>query len=211
MHDWQSNMATISAPGALNDPRPAIVKGVSAGNIISLQAVFSIFNGDPRFYNLASYLVCGAFLIVWAFLTFRSRTSSQRIWFALAVAVPFTILITYHRVYDAKLLLLTVPACAMLCEEGGPIGTIAVALSSLGIILNADVPLAVLGEITDKLQLSTATLTGKILTVLVARPNQEVLLAMGIFYLWVYLRKTEAPSLSPAEGNNQEHSSPVTA
>ena len=103
MHDWQSNMATISAPGALNDPRPAIVKGVSAGNVISLQAVFSIFNGDPRFYNLASYLVCGAVLIVWAFLTFRSRTSSQRIWFALAVGVPFTILVTYHRVYDCLL------------------------------------------------------------------------------------------------------------
>jgi hypothetical protein len=200
MHDWQSNMATISAPGALNDPRPAIVKGVSAGNIISLQAVFSIFNGDPRFYNLASYLVCGAVLIVWAFLTFRSRTSSQRIWFALAVGVPFTILVTYHRVYDAKLLLLTVPACAMLCEEGGAIGTIAVALSSMGIFLNADIPLAVLGAITEKLQLSTATLTGKILTVLVARPNQEVLLAMGIFYLWVYLRKTvDAGENSEAE------------
>jgi hypothetical protein len=200
MHDWQSNMATISAPGALNDPRPAIVKGVSAGNVISLQAVFSIFNGDPRFYNLASYLVCGAVLIVWAFLTFRSRTSSQRIWFALAVGVPFTILVTYHRVYDAKLLLLTVPACAMLCEEGGAIGTIAVALSSMGIFLNADIPLAVLGAITEKLQLSTATLTGKILTVLVARPNQEVLLAMGIFYLWVYLRKTvDAGENSEAE------------
>jgi hypothetical protein len=80
----------------------------------------------------------------------------------------------------------------MLWEEGGAIGTIAVALSSLGIFLNADVPLAVLGGITEKLQLSTATLSGKILTVLVARPSQEVLLAMGIFYLWVYLRKTVA-------------------
>jgi len=188
VHDWQSNLATTSVPGALNDPSPAAVNTVSAGNIISLQAVFSIFSRNPRFYNLASYAVCGAFLIVWAFVTFRSRTSDQRTWFALAVAVPFTILVTYHRVYDAKLLLLTVPACAMLWEEGGAVGTIAVALNAMGIFLNADVPLTVLGEITQKLQLSTASLTGKILTVLIARPNQEILLAMGIFYLWVYVR-----------------------
>jgi len=31
-------------------------------------------------------------------------------------------LVTYHRPFDAKLLLLAVPACAMLWAEGGRIG-----------------------------------------------------------------------------------------
>jgi hypothetical protein len=190
MHDWQTNMATISAPGALNDPRPATVTSkISAGNVISLQAVFSVFSGDPRFYNLASYLVCGLFLIVWAYKTLRSRTSDQRAWLALAVVVPLTVLVTYHRVYDTKLLLLTVPACAMLWGEGGAIGRTAAALNGLAVVLNADVPLAILGILTQNLHLSTATLSGQILTIVLTRPSQEILLATSIFYLWVYVRR----------------------
>ena len=64
MHDWQRNMAAISAPGGLNDPRPEMVKKIAAGNVISLQAVFSVFNSEPRFYNMASYLVCGVLLAI---------------------------------------------------------------------------------------------------------------------------------------------------
>ena len=193
MHDWQTNMATISAPGALNDPRPATVTNkISAGNVISLQAVFSVFSGDPRFYNLASYLVCGLFLIVWAYITLRSRTSDQQAWLALAVVVPLTVLVTYHRVYDTKLLLLTVPACALLWAEGGAVGWFAAALNGLAVLLNADVPLAILGILTQNLHLSTATLSGQMLTIVLTRPSQEVLLAMSIFYLWVYVRKTLA-------------------
>jgi hypothetical protein len=186
-HDWQSNLALIAAPGGMNDPRPAIVGGASAGNVISLQAVFSVFSQEPRFFNLASYVVCGAFLLVWMAVTLRSQFSQERAWLALAVSVPFTMLITYHRVYDAKLLLLTVPACAMLWARWNPVGKAALILASLGIVLNADVPLAILNNITDHLHLTTATLAGQLLTVIVARPNQEVLLAVGIFYLGVYL------------------------
>jgi hypothetical protein len=190
IHDWQTNMATISAPGALNDPRPGnVTSKISAGNVISLQAVFSVFNGDPRFYNLASYLVCGLFLVVWAIKTMRTRISDERAWLALAVIVPLTVLVTYHRVYDAKLLLLTVPACALLWSEGGPIAWAAAGLNGLAVFLNADVPLAILGIMTENLHLSTATLPGQILTVVLARPNQEILLATSIFYLWVYARR----------------------
>ena len=195
IQDWRSNMSAISAPGGLNDPRPASVVGMTAGSVISLQAVFSIFRGDPQFYNLASYLVCGALLLVWLVTILRSRLSQERLWLALAAVVHLTILVTYHRVYDAKLLLLTVPACAMLWAGGGAIGWIALAFNAAGFALNGDIPLTVIGELTEKLHLSTATLPGQILTVVVARPNQEILLAMSVFYLWVYVRRVFA--LSP--------------
>jgi len=184
--DWQANLAIISAPGGMNDPRPAIVAGVSAGNVISLQAVFSVFSQNGRFFNLASYLVCGAFLVVWLAVTLRSRFSNELAWLALAACVPFTLLITYHRVYDAKLLLLTVPACALLWARRDTIGKIALALTSLAIVLNADVPLAILNNGTDHLHLDLTTISGQVLTVLLARPNQEILLALGIFFLWAY-------------------------
>ena len=189
IHDWRSNMITISGPGGLNDPRPASVEGSTADGVISLQAVFSVFSDDARIYNLASYLVCGVLLIAWTITTLRSHPAQDKAWLALAAVVPLTVLVTYHRVYDAKLLLLTVPACALLWAGGGRLGWIAVGFSAVGILLNGDVPLVILGELTEKLHLSVATLPGQILTVVLARPNQEILLAMSIFYLWVYVRR----------------------
>lgn len=189
-HDWRSNMITISAPGGLNDPRPASVEGSTADGVISLQAVFSVFSDDSRIYNLASYLVCGALLLVWTITTLRSRPSQDNAWLALAAVVPLTVLVTYHRVYDAKLLLLTVPACALLWAGGGGLGWIAAGLNAVGIFLTGDIPLAILGGLTEKLHLPIATLPGQILTVVLARPSQEILLAMSLFYLWVYVRRT---------------------
>ena len=200
IHDWQTNMTAISAPGGLNDPRPASVTNNSAGSVISLQAVFSIFRDDPRFYNSASYLVCGTLLLVWVFTTLRSRSSRDSAWLALAAIVPLTILVTYHRVYDAKLLLLTVPACALLWAGGGPTRWIACALNAAGVVLNGDITLAILELFTKQLHLSTAALSGQILTVVLARPNQEILLAMSVFYLWIYARRASFNPVSAKSG-----------
>ena len=197
LHDWQSNLANISSPGALNDPRPAAVMGTSPCNVISLQAVFSVFNQSASFFNIASYAVCGVPILLWAVSTARSQFSSKRAWFALAAITPFTLLVIYHRVYDAKLLLLTVPACAMLWRQRDATARFAVVITSVALVLNADIPLAALNNLTDRINLTTATLGEKLLTVILARPSQEILFVMGIFYLWVYLRSPLA----------QEHSS----
>jgi hypothetical protein len=98
-------------------------------------------------------------------------------------------LVTYHRPYDAKLLLLTVPACAMLWAEGGTIGRLALLVNTAGIVLTGDVPLALLVILSRKLDLGTAGIFRQILTVALIRPASLVLLTMGIFYLWVYVRR----------------------
>jgi hypothetical protein len=98
-------------------------------------------------------------------------------------------LVTYHRPYDAKLLLLTVPACAMLWAKGGAIGRIALVVTTAGIVLTADIPLAILVILTKNLPISTVGLSRQIMTVVLMRPATLILLVMGIFYLWVYLRR----------------------
>ncbi len=55
----------------------------------------------------------------------------------------------YHRPHDAKLLLLTLPACAMLLAEGKLTGRIALLLNSAAIVLTSDLPLALLAKATD--------------------------------------------------------------
>jgi hypothetical protein len=212
MQDWHSNMTFISARGGLNDPGPTAVVANTFAKVISLQAIFSVFRDDPQFYNPASYLVCGPLLLVWLVTTLRSRSSQEKAWLALAAIVPLTLLVTYHRVYDAKLLLLTVPACAMLWARGGPIRWIAIVLNAAGVVLCSDIPLIVLEEFTQRLHLSTSVLSGQILTVVLDRPTPDILLIMGIFYLWVYVRSVFYPSSCTESGTSkQEHSAPAIA
>jgi hypothetical protein len=62
-------------------------------------------------------------------------------------------------------------------------------MTSAGIFFTADMPLTILRIFTDNLHISTAGLSGQILTVVLMRPTQLALLVMGIFYLWIYLRR----------------------
>jgi hypothetical protein len=187
--DWQSNLATISVPGGINEPGPSGLTGRSAFMVIDLQAAISIFRDDPRIYNPASYLFCGVLLLLWAARTLRSSFSPARAWIALAGIVPLTMLLTYHRPWDAKLLMLTIPACAMLWAEDGRIAWMALLVNSAGLLLTGDIPLAILNSVTNQMHLGTAGIFAQMLTVVLIRPASLVLLGMSIFYLWIYLQR----------------------
>jgi hypothetical protein len=208
--DWSANMATISGPNGLNNPGPASVTGNTAGMVIDLQAAIAVFRNDPRVYNTISYAVCGAMLLIWVVTTLRGRFSPARALFALAAIVPLTMLITYHRPYDAKLLLLTIPACAMVWAEGRAIRCVALLVSTVGIVMTGEVPLAVVVILTQNLHAGSG-IPGQTLQALATRPGSFALLAMAVFYLWVYVRRTEASSSLPAKDFDQELSCPATA
>jgi hypothetical protein len=192
MRELHFNILADQLPGGIGDPGPANAISGDRSIIIDLQSAISVFQNDPRIYNPVSYLVCGALLLAWAARTLRSQFSQRGAWLALAAVVPLTMLVTYHQYYDAKLLLLTVPACGLLWAGGGPVRWIALLVTSLGIVLTADLPLIILAIHTANLQISTAGLSGKILTVVLMRPTPLILLAMSIFYLWVYMRRASS-------------------
>lgn len=196
MRDWQSNMTTISARGNFNDPGPTAVVANTFLKVISLQGVFSVFRDDPSFYAPASYLICGVLLLIWLVITIKARPSREKDWLALAVIAPLTLIITYHRVYDAKLVLLIVPACALLWTRGGSIRSIAVALSAMAILFCSDIPLIFLEEFAQSLHVSTGGFSGQMLTVLLDRTTPIVLLLLTVFYLWAYFSCT-ASSFRP--------------
>jgi hypothetical protein len=188
MQDWSYNLSATSASGGTSDPGPTSFAGHKTSMVIDLQGTISVFRDDPRIYNPVSYLVCGALLLVWSVRTLKLRSSQNGAWFALAAVVPLSMLATYHHTWDAKLLMLAVPACAMLWTEGGRIAWLALLVTSAGIVLTADVPLTILLTLVNNLHLSAAGLSGQILTALLMQPVQPILLAMSIFYLWVYVR-----------------------
>ena len=187
--ELRSNVAETSAHGDLGDPGPTSLSFSKGDMIIDLQSVLSIFRDDPRFYNPASYLVFGALLLAWLARTLRVRLAPPQLWFALAAVAALSMLPAYHRLHDAKLLLLAVPACAILWAEGGRMKWAALAVTSAGIVLTSDIPSTILVIIASSLHLQTAGAYGKILTVALMRPAPLILLIMAVFYLWVYLRR----------------------
>jgi hypothetical protein len=204
IEELHSNMHTFSAPGGNNNPGPTNPVYSSPGAVIDLQSTITVFRDDPRFYNPVSYLVCGALLLIWVVRTLRSQFSQRGAWLALAAVVPLTMLVTYHRPYDAKLLLLSVPACAMLWAEGRPIRWLALLVTTAGIVFTSDIPLIILLILTQAMHIPTAGLSGLILTGVVMRPTPLILLVMGIFYLWIYVRSVAARIATPEPGESSE-------
>ena len=188
MHDWSGNLAAISAPGGMNEPGPNSFSGHSVYTVVDLQAVISIFRDDPLFYNLVTYLICGTLLLVWSIWTLRTRVSVSKAWVSLAAATAFTLLITYHRPWDAKLVMLAIPPCCMLWARRGGVGKAALWITTAAVLFAGDIPLAVFKTIADSLHVSRAGFGGQLLSAVLIRPESLALLAMGGFYLWTTLK-----------------------
>jgi hypothetical protein len=205
IQELHSNIQVDLLPGGASNPGPnSANSGSGPSMIINLQSAIYVFRDDPRIYNSVSYLLCGSLLLIWSVCTLRARFSLARAWLALAAVVPLTLLVTYHRPYDAKLLLLTVPACGLLWAEGRPIRWIALLVSTAGIVSTADIPLTILLTLTRNLHISTVGISGQMLAVVLTRPTPLILLAMGIFYLWIYMRRASAGDAMAGSGEIRE-------
>jgi len=189
MQEWRSAILMLSAHGAMSDPGPASTGAHGVGMMLGLQTVISLFWDNPRIYNLASNLLCALLLFLWVFVTLRSKPSPRRAWLALAAIAPLSMLILYHRQIDAMLLLLTVPACAMLWAEGRLTGKLALLATSAGFIVTGYLPWAILLKLMSNLHLPATGLSGQIQLAVEALPAPLTLLTLSVFYLWVYLQR----------------------
>jgi hypothetical protein len=185
---WRINMASIAASRGLNEPGPNSITSRSPGTVIDLQSAISVLWDSARIYNTIAYSICGALLLVWLMRTVRRRPTRESMWLGLAAVVAPALLITYHRSYDAKLILLTVPACALLWSKRGITGWLALLLSSAAIVFTADIPLTVVVMLRNSLPTGMSGIWGKALAMVCLEPTPLVLLATGVFYLWMYVK-----------------------
>jgi hypothetical protein len=200
IQELHSNILAFSVHGGLTDPSPASLGSHGGGMMINLQTVVSFFTDDPRIYNPVTYLICAPLLLIWGFVTLRSRPFAARAWLAIAAIAALSMLPVYHHLFDAKLLLLTVPACVMLWAEGGLIGWFALLVNMAGFVLTGDLPWAIFLSFLGKLHLPETGLSGQALLAVQVFPTPLVLLIMGIFYLWVYAWRTFTDKVTYLEG-----------
>jgi hypothetical protein len=188
IEEWRANIAATSVHGDLNDPGPTSIGNQAVGMIVSLQSVISYFWDDPHIYNPAAYLIGGALILIWCIVTLRSRPSREGSLLAVASMAALGLLPIYHRQYDTKILLLTIPACAMLWAQANPLRKVAAGITTAGIVFVSDIPVAITVMIRKSLDLPLDQFHGQLVSVLLGRIPTLALLLVGSFYLWAYVR-----------------------
>ena len=199
--EMRANLQMTTAQGGNADPGPSPGLDLGPGMIIDLQTVISAIRNEPHFYNPITYLICVPLVFVWAVASFRMRFSVAKAWLALAAISAISLLPIYHRPYDAKILMLTIPGCAALWAEGGTVGWLALLLTSAGIFVTSDIPLAIGNILTAKLHEPANGWMEGTVAVLLMRPVPLILLALGIFYLWIFVRGRSNGQTEPIEMN----------
>jgi Glycosyltransferase family 87 len=199
MAELRNNLAAISAPGGINEPGPSSIGVSSPDMIIDLQTVISVFRNDPRIYNPVAYAICGLLLLAWLIVISRSPFDRRTALFALVSAASLSMLVTYHRSYDAKLLLLAIPACAMLRARRGAISWIGMMVTSLAVLLTGDIALTAFAHLSHNMQPLSSGFAGKVGFVLIGRPVPIVLFAVTVFYLWAYARSNSTKATTIGE------------
>lgn len=194
IHELRTTQQQFFAHGSVNDA--AANHGTCA--VTSLQAISSFFWPDPHTYNAVAYVACAPLLFVWMLATVRARTSDISSYLALASISALSLLPLYHRQYDAKIILLTLPALALLWKRGGVERWIALIATLQAFLINADLPWVWLEAYlrrTDLLFLDPAGYTEPKMTLLMNFPVPLSLLTMGACYLGLYWKESRNSSM----------------
>ena len=190
MRDWKTNMTLTSARGSINDPGPLSTGNHSVNRIISLQTVFARVVDNALFYDTAAMVLCALLLIAWFYYYRRASHAKDVFWIGLASFVPLTLLPVYHRQYDAKLLLLIIPACALLWKQEHRYRKFGLSLTVCLLAVSADIPGAILAIFAEKLRNTGFSTVMRPLIVLIENPIPICMLVLGCFYLLLMRRET---------------------
>jgi hypothetical protein len=130
--DWTSalrtNLSAALSAGGSEDPRPANVQAVGDTN---LQVLTSIFFPDARRFNLAAYAVFMTLLAAWTVAVLRAHASMEMHLIALAALSVLSLTPVYHRSYDTRLLLVTVPGVLIVFQKRRILGAAIAVLTIL--------------------------------------------------------------------------------
>ena len=201
IQEMNALLAAHTVHGGDSDPAPpGILLGTHGAQLVNLQTVFAVFWDNRRFYDWATYAVCAAMLAAWLVALRRSRPNIASTWFALASAAAISMLPNYHRQQDTRVLLLMIPAFAVLWTQRGRVRWAALWITGLGVFFTGDIPLQTLGQISSHISASTTGFANQLQIVLLGRTATLALVAIAVFYLYAFLRQSEfVPATSHPE------------
>jgi len=184
--ELHANMHSFFAPGSIVDPSAAGMTGQTMDSLVQLQSVIGVYSSRPEIYNLITWAICGPLIAVAGIVTMVRKQAAHEIWLALAVAAPLSMLPTYHLQHDAKIILLTIPACAMLWKRKNRLGRVCMVITSAAIIICGDIFTFARLVLTRLIAVPHTGALSELATVVLTRPAALILLATAITYLWAY-------------------------
>jgi hypothetical protein len=123
--DWASTLrtnlsATLSAGGSA-DPRPANQQAIGDTN---LQTLTSIFFPDAGRFNPVAYAIFLGLLAAGVMAVARASAGKELPFLALGALSILSLTPVYHRFYDTRLLLLSIPAVLIVFQKRRLLGTL---------------------------------------------------------------------------------------
>ncbi|WP_109486763.1 hypothetical protein [Occallatibacter savannae] len=195
--ELRTNMASFSGTGGIVDPGLTGMAGRNMDCIVQLQTAVSVFFAEPAAWSIITWLICAPLLLYWIYRTLRMRPTVPAIWLCLAAAAPLTVLPTYHFQHDAKLLLIAIPACAMLWTKRDRTARLALFITLAAILINGDILSAARILLTRSIIVPQAGFLNHLATLILTRPSPLILLAMALFYLVQLRPASTAIAASP--------------
>jgi hypothetical protein len=193
LSELRSTMSMASAHGGPDDPGPASAGAHGLGMMINLQTAVSFLRDDPRVYNPVTYFVCAFLMLIWGGTVLRSRPSQASASLALAAITPLLLLPIYHRQSDVLVLILAVPACAMLKVRGGWTGRSTLLVTAAAFVVTGDFLWVAINAFLAAIKEPLTPGVGRILMGVQILPIPLTLLAMAIIYLLIYLSRPVDP------------------
>jgi Glycosyltransferase family 87 len=126
-----ANLTATLSPGGSADPRPE--NQIAIGDV-NLQTLSSIFFADERRFNAVAYAVFLGLLAVGIVAVMRANAGPETHFLALAALSILSLTPVYHRFYDTRLLLLSIPAVVIVFQKRRLLGTLIAVLTVLAVV-----------------------------------------------------------------------------
>ncbi len=127
----RANLSATLSPGGSADPRPANQQSIGDEN---LQTLTSIFFADARRFNAVAYAVFLALLAAGLLAARKTNAGLERHFVVLGALSVLTLMPVYHRFYDTRLLLLSMPAVVIVFEKRRFLGALIAVLTVLATV-----------------------------------------------------------------------------
>jgi len=125
----RANLSATLSPGGSADPRPENRQAVGD---LNLQSLTSIFFPEAHTFNAAAYSVFLALLALGILVVLRTRASRETHFISLAALSVLSLMPVYHRFYDTRLLLLSIPAIGIVFQKRRLLGALIAVLTQSG-------------------------------------------------------------------------------
>jgi hypothetical protein len=172
----RANLSATLSPGGSADPRPPNPQAIGDQN---LQALTSIFIAKAGQFNAAAYSI---FLVLYGagiVLVLRAHRGPELHLVALGALSILTLMPVYHRFYDTRLLLLSVPAVVVVFQKRRVLGVVIAVLTVLTTVsIQYRVQMFLLQQ--GKWQ---SVLANKLLFILLLRHQNLLMLFLFLLYL----------------------------